>query len=184
MICRLIIVDALAHQLVLLLLEQLLALDLGRRVGECLLLDLSYFLPLYPFHLQLELCALALLFPRGFLLCLPVYLVLLLSEFNYSLLEVVLPLGVHSLDLGQLFLVHLFDQLQAVVVLVLLLDESGRLEGFLLSLLELLLECVDLLFVTCEGLFLDGLELFQELSLQSLSDSVLRFLDFKSLLLF
>ena len=67
---------------------------------------------------------------------------------------------------------------------MLLLDESGRLEGFLLSLLELLLECVDLLFVTCEGLFLDGLELFQELSLQSLSDSVLRFLDFKSLLLF
>ena len=67
---------------------------------------------------------------------------------------------------------------------MLLLDESGRLEGFLLSLLELLLECVDLLFVTCEGLFLDGLELFQELSLQSLSDSVLHFLDFKSLLLF
>ena len=41
-----------------------------------------------------------------------------------------------------------------------------------------------MLFVASKGLFLHRLKFFKELSLQCLSDSVLRFLDFKSLLLF
>ena len=67
---------------------------------------------------------------------------------------------------------------------MLLVDESRGLEGLPLSLLELLLERVDLLLVIRESLLLDRLELFKELRLQSLGDSVLCLLDLKTLLLF
>ena len=148
-----------------------------------MLLDLGYLLPLYPFHFQLELGPFTLLFLCGLLLRLAVDLLSLLFEFNNSFLEMIFSFRVNSLSLGQLFLVHLLDQLQTVVVFVLLLGEPRRFQCFLLSLFKLLSERVHLLFMVCKRLFLDGLEFFEELRLQSLSDSVLCVLNVESLLL-
>ena len=55
--------------------------------------------------------------------------------------------SVDSTDLRHLFLVQLLDQLEALLVLMLLLHDSRLLEGFMLRFGQLLLQRIDLLFV-------------------------------------
>lgn len=71
---------------------------------------------------------------------------------------------------------QLLDQLEALFVLVLLLNDSRLLESFVLGLSELLLECIHLCLVIRQSLLLHLGELLQELGLHRLGHSLFDFL--------